>query len=58
MDRVQQNLNQKSTLRDDFSGVSEEMLSLLESLLTFDHTKRPSVKEIIGNKVFDEIRWP
>ena len=30
----------------------------MESILTFDHHKRPTVEDILKNKFFDEIRNP
>ena len=50
------NLKSGSRLREELSGASEEILQLVESILTFDHNKRPTVQEILKNKIFDKIR--
>ena len=44
------------TIRDQFSKTSDELLDIVESMLQFNPYFRPTVKELLSNRLFDSIR--
>jgi serine/threonine protein kinase len=46
------------TLCTKFAGSSEQLLSLLESMLSFNPETRLSAEECLKNPIFDTIRRP
>jgi len=48
--------NRNQPIKERFSETSAELVEILEQMLEFNHYYRPTAKELLRNKIFDNIR--
>ena len=46
----------KQSIKERFSETSPQLIELLEQMLQFNHYFRPTARELLRNKIFDQIR--
>ena len=58
MTKISNHAKGKQTLKDLFPSTSDDLLRILSTMLSFNPYFRPTAKDLLKNKIFDNIRIP